>query len=161
MYTVDYFIDKFTKIPENKWTIGTFRKVTVLHGEQRCAQGHCMPRGVIKNIMKAGTQTTVARSGYPEWEALVNLFGYRDMGNGKSRIVIAEINNGNKEMLGYFPQTSPKRRVLAALNHLKKYPDSFNQFKPVKTELKEEKETTTYVQVPAKELVDAVVLSNN
>lgn len=46
-YTVDYFIKKFSKIPNNKWTTGQF--VSDLDPTKRCALGHCQVlRGGIK-----------------------------------------------------------------------------------------------------------------
>lgn len=35
-YTVDYFIEKFTVIPDNKWIIGSFN-----FKNKHCALGHC------------------------------------------------------------------------------------------------------------------------
>jgi len=42
MYTVDYFIDFFSKIPENKWCT---RQITN-HLGQHCALGHCQYLGI-------------------------------------------------------------------------------------------------------------------
>lgn len=39
-YTVDYFINKFSRIPTNKWTTGDYKK----HGRY-CALGHAGCRG--------------------------------------------------------------------------------------------------------------------
>ncbi len=35
-YTAEYFINKFSKIPDEKWIINSFRK-----GDACCALGHC------------------------------------------------------------------------------------------------------------------------
>jgi hypothetical protein len=37
-YTVDYFIDKFEKIPEELWCVESFTIITL---GQSCALGHC------------------------------------------------------------------------------------------------------------------------
>lgn len=51
-YTVDYFIKKFSAIPENMWIVGSFGSP----GRPRCALGHCLDNTKevesLQNLMK-------------------------------------------------------------------------------------------------------------
>lgn len=40
-YTIDYFIKKFSKIPDSKWTTKRYKR-----GERCCAFGHCGQKDV-------------------------------------------------------------------------------------------------------------------
>lgn len=42
-YTLDYFIKKFTKIPENKWITGMCER-----GDKHCVLGHCGAKSLTK-----------------------------------------------------------------------------------------------------------------
>lgn len=135
MYTVDYFIKKFSAIPEDKWCVSTYGKnVTkevirveklfgiiprkfkeeVIVGYQYCAQGHCMEdNNVINYVLKAqerGLDRREIAKSYPEWNALICLFknnGLPDVGN---------VNNGNSVS---YQQHTPKQRILKALYDIK------------------------------------------
>lgn len=94
-YTVDYFIEKFEAIPDEKWCTGVFEDMT----GACCALGHCGYRGY--NV------TDESRS-------LSRLFGrYHQVGC---------INDGDElgdgeivEKYGY----TPKERILNALREIK------------------------------------------
>lgn len=92
MYTIDYFIDKFQNIPENKWCIDRYENSS----GQKCAQGHC-----VNDIQDLS-----------EVIALIDLFGIDKCG----AVNIALINNGKDPR---YQQDHPKQRVLAALYDLK------------------------------------------
>lgn len=92
MYTVDYFIDKFEKIPEDKWIMGE------LYTENGyCAFGHCGSRGL--------THTD-------ESNGLIKLFS-----ENLYRCHVIPINDGKDEL---YQQPTPKQRILAALYDIKK-----------------------------------------
>lgn len=90
--TVEYFINKFEAIPEEKWATGEYSKKG-----KCCALGHC---GV----------KTEKRTGFPiltdEGEVLNELLDYK----------VPEINDGQDER---YKQTTPKERILAALKDVK------------------------------------------
>lgn len=92
---VDYFIDKFTTIPDSEWCIGWFSDKEGRH----CAYGHC---GV-----EVGNSTDESR-------ALDRLFRKSDLALYD---IIAEINDGRREE---YHQSTPKARILAALEDIKK-----------------------------------------
>lgn len=94
MYTVDYFIDKFKKIPEEKWYVGAY--VNPCNVEQRCALGHC--------IVKDGEFVD-------EVDILQNL-----MVNNLN-CAVGAINDGR---VREYQQPTPKQRILAALRDIKK-----------------------------------------
>lgn len=90
-FDVDYFIQKFNRIPEELWLIGTF-----WDGKGRgCAMGHCH-------------DSTYTRLKSPEEKAISSLF------NGWT--FVANINDGEDER---FLQQTPKERILAALAAIK------------------------------------------
>jgi len=90
-YTVDYFIQKFEAIPDEKWTIKEFTNAI----GQCCALGHCGRR--------IGSPTA-------EGEALYQLFHENEMDGP------AHINDGYSIE---YQQPTPKARILAALNDIK------------------------------------------
>lgn len=116
-YTVDYFIAKFSAIPDDKWNnYIQYDDNTKI----RCAFGLC---GIIKPIRRYG-ELTVDGTNTDEGKALINIFlaiGW-DIESGKW---VTDINNGYcKE----YPQPTPKQRILAALHDIKAmqeptYPD--------------------------------------
>lgn len=87
--TLEYFIDKFEKIPEENWHVENYFDYD--HPEKRCALGHC---GMISQVATA------------EGAALIDLT-YK---NGFSRI--SSINDGKDTI---YTQPTPKQRVLAYL----------------------------------------------
>lgn len=89
-YTIDYFLDKFSKIPERFWmTLG------YSFGDQCCSLGHCGARACMPT---------------DESDALIRLF--ENIGAHP-----ATVNDG-KDILRYY-QTTPRQRILAALLDIK------------------------------------------
>lgn len=100
MYTVDYFINKFEAIPEEKWCIEKWAD-----DDKRCAFGHC------------GVNTDNFLSYPSEAKGLADLFPLS--------CVVFDINDGDDKR---YQQPTPKQRILAALYDIKKaqsptYPD--------------------------------------
>lgn len=103
-YTVDYFIDKFSTIPDNQFTLGEY----VSKNGTKCALGHC---GFTNN-----DDTAV------EGRQLNNLMT-RAFGIGA-----ANISDGAKNIYYFNPSRSynakelgstPKKRILTALELIK------------------------------------------
>ena len=95
MYSIDYFIDKLSKIPEEQWCTGAFQRSK----HMRCALGHCG---------ETNDRST------PEGEALRVLFG-------KCVTSIVSVNDGelfSAEALALAAPT-PKERILNALRVIK------------------------------------------
>lgn len=90
LYTADYYIDKFSAIPECKWTTENY----VNFNGQKCAMGHC---------------GRTNKSSTTESDHLIVLFL-------DNCFHIDSVNDGN---IATFNQNSPKSRVLAALNYIK------------------------------------------
>ena len=89
-FTVDYFIEKFTKIPDSKWAMGNYRV-----GQRKCALGHC---GYSNSNRPIHTEEGVALS---QMFAKVNL-------------LVSHINDGFPEF-----GVTPKERILVVLEHIK------------------------------------------
>jgi hypothetical protein len=95
-FTVDYFINKFSAIPEELWCTNLFSD-----GEKRCALGHC-----------GQDLDTDTREG----GALFNMIFHA------TNLGPEEINDG----IGFggerhpYQQPTPKQRILAALHDIKK-----------------------------------------
>jgi hypothetical protein len=93
MHTIDYFINKFKKIPSRKWCVGSFRR-----GNKFCALGHC---GINDR------SNTINR----ESKALVRILS--KLGP------VSYINDGK---WGYKPLgNNAKTRILKALKSVKKW----------------------------------------
>lgn len=143
MYTVDYFIAKFSLIPEDKWAIGIFAtRKNIFSPIKMCAQGFCLPNKAVKAALgKHLVYPDVNDSSYKEVFALVELFG-----NSKA---VARINNGKNIE---YQQSTPRRRILAALNDIKKkQEEETGKPKPKETV----KEIIRYVSVTAEIREDA------
>jgi len=96
-YTVDYFIDKFSKIPEDMWCVKTLGDMSGSH----CALGHC----------------DFGNTGVPK-EALALQKLLKPLENSHCRIWTTPwINDG---LYPSYQQPTPKQRILAALNDIKK-----------------------------------------
>lgn len=91
-YTIDYFIDKFKKIPENKWCVGNY----ILENGKKCVLGHCGA-----NEYECMTE---------EGKYLITLFANNDY-------CVLDINDKESHC---FPQKTPKKRILACLKFFKK-----------------------------------------
>ena len=116
-YTVDFFINKFEAIPENKWCSGIFFGYTSFWGiikkpnGQRCAQGHCME--LVK--LRRNSADIKSRS-LEETEALRKIFSDA-LGFDKVHYTVALVNNGEDKR---YQQPTPKQRILAALYDIRK-----------------------------------------
>lgn len=99
MYTTQYFIDKFTAIPDNKWYTGSF--VNPSNTDQRCAFGHCHVVNFKENTLKENA----------EQQNLNKLFSiYLELS-------VVQVNDNL--CLNPYKYSSPKARILAALNDIK------------------------------------------
>ena len=102
-YTIQYFIDKFTKIPQSYWITGMYVSMEsrLLHIDGRlipcCALGHCGCR--------SGESTEESR-------ALVDLFRRHDLS-------IICVNDGIDTQFGSTKDSS-KARVLCALESMQR-----------------------------------------
>lgn len=94
VYDVDYFIAKFSAIPEEKWCSGTYESIE----GKRCAYGHC---GMKRHLLERDI---------PEANSLKELF-HKTLGESP-----AYINDGLVEL---YPQDTQKQRILAALQDIK------------------------------------------
>ena len=92
VYDADYFIAKFSAIPDENW--GT--QLYVNEKGQKCGLGHC---GVKPGLEKP-----------PEAVSLLNLFD-SFLGQGVTGV--------NDYVSPWFPQETPKARILAALQAIK------------------------------------------
>jgi hypothetical protein len=101
MYSTDYFIDKFSAIPDDRWCVGPYAD-----GEGRfCARGHC-------GATKLGVYNDEDR-------ALVKLFWFSKDAEGKSLYLsVSEVSDGGDKR---YKQATPRERILTALDHIKKY----------------------------------------
>lgn len=96
-FTVDYFINKFSAIPEDEWIIGKTN-----NGNKMCALGFCQAREI---------GGVVRLDDYPEALSLYRMF------NKALGVPVFEINDGRD---GRYRQPHPKQRILAALYDIKK-----------------------------------------
>jgi hypothetical protein len=102
MYTIQYFIDKFSAIPEDQWCSRT----QINASGQRCAYGHCAPAGLTLLNFSNGAH-------FPEGAAFAQL----DKTYFPCEYFqFADINNGEDLR---FQQPTEKERVLAALQWCK------------------------------------------
>lgn len=95
LFSVDYFIDKFKAIPEEKWGIKNYILFDKTDKETRCAVGFCRD---------------YTREPTIESDALLSLFQNADL----------DIFSINDRKAISFPQDTPKQRILAALEYIKK-----------------------------------------
>lgn len=100
-YTVDYFIEKFSSIPEEKWGTNKY-----FNDGKYCALGHCGCHEVVMPKTIYGSDKITA-----EGHHLTQLF------LNTLTVSPITINDGNWER---YPQPTPKQRILAALYDIKK-----------------------------------------
>lgn len=130
-FTCDYFLAKFSAIPESAWCTGMLYDNMGGH----CAYGHCRVRHVEEPTVEA--------------EALARLFGMRER--------LFEINDDYDPR---YQQPTPKQRILAALQDIKakqdmdksievakKAVDDFMDFAKEVKALKEPKREIVYVKL--------------
>lgn len=137
-YDVNYFIKKFEAIPEEEWCIDKFsnKETYAVKTKKKllgfipytsteyktrntfCAQGHCLiEQNIIDYICSKRKKFSVFEIGnsYPEWLALINLFGTTTVKDDKY-LTVAMINNGEDVR---YQQPTAKQRILKALYDLK------------------------------------------
>ena len=96
-YTIDWFIDFYSKIPEEKWTTGFYVRNIGTKEISFCALGHLgIGNSSNKNRKKAA-------------RFLSDLFA-------ANHLSVSGINDG---LVCVFQQPTPRQRILAALNHFK------------------------------------------
>jgi len=122
-YTIDYFINKFSAIPEELWCTGDFQD-----GNKFCAQGHCGLKIETRELV--WHSPIIVKGPLAEVSALWHLF--------KNRIYMCPgtVNNGWEYT---YQQPTPKQRILAALYDIKAKQEPVQ---PI-----EVKERTVYVTV--------------
>lgn len=105
-FNVDYFIAKFSAIPDEKWKVGGAK-----FGDCMCALAHC-GEGHWCDMNE-------------ERAALIELFGSK---GGDSFEAVTDVNDGSDPKTCYFQSErlveilahkTPKARILAALNDIK------------------------------------------
>lgn len=93
MYTIDYFINKFEAIPEDKWHTGNY--CSDIDNSQKCALGHCMTEEIY------WTKET------SDLTELVKTF---------TKLEVPDVND---KVSDEYPQDTPKKRILAVLYDIK------------------------------------------
>lgn len=102
-YTPQYFIDKFTKIPEKRWCTGVLSRIHMWQFKaQHCALGHC-------GLRTGHGETRINRNN--EAFALITLF---------NKYGLSVININDNKMGHLFREPTEKKRILAALEYIKK-----------------------------------------
>lgn len=99
-YTPDYYLEKFSDIPDDQWITGKYESDD---GCKHCAMGHCGARETGDGGNELHT---------PESHCLIRLF-FVIVG---IPYTVGRVNDRPSEL---FPQTTPKRRILAALHYIK------------------------------------------
>lgn len=110
IFTTDYFIEKFSAIPDHLWGVGSLGIHEGHEFAKKCVLGHC---GMgVKDCSYAPT---------PEADALVKLFGGysidETLGEIKNYWCVYAINDGASEFLCY--GDTPKDRILNKLYEIK------------------------------------------
>lgn len=105
IYTADYFLRKFTSIPEELWCIGNYTdpKDPCKH----CALGLCGAREKGPMVLGEYEEVHTAESHYLMMMVLSEL-GWP--------FTVSRIND---RQTARFPQETPKQRILAALRYIK------------------------------------------
>lgn len=130
IYDVNFFIAKFSAIPEHSWMNGSWKD-----GDRCCAGGHC---GMRNNNL--GVET-------PEYKSLEDLLSqnlsltHRWQTNAIGFAFVPLINDGDSNE---YQQETPKQRILAALYDIKNMQEKAENPEPAPI-----KEVIRYVSVPA------------
>lgn len=106
-FTVQYFIDKFSKIPKRKWTTRTFESMGKM-----CALGHCNMREP-----KLPTDEAIALAMLISTNLKINVSQDLEEQTHWVFFTVYPINDGFNDK---YLQEHPKERILAALNDIKK-----------------------------------------
>lgn len=106
-YTVDYFINKFEAIDEENWYTGRMHNDFDCYEDatQFCALGLC-------GFKETGEETT-------EGIALIDLFVNKMPHNNNPYYRGQFVTDVNDNKNSKYPQSTPKARILAALNDIK------------------------------------------
>lgn len=114
-YTVDYFIDKFSKIPDNFWGKGN---ESFYDKEVKCALGHCKVNTYDSYYPKQGLGD--------EMQGLAKLLNnsINEQESQTQGITVYNITNvfminDKSSMFPQYNQVTPKERILAALYDIK------------------------------------------
>jgi hypothetical protein len=147
MYTVDYFIDKFSKLSESQVVAGSIETPS----GNKCANGWC---GVDFNY--TGTGETAALDKLLRLlpihvkHSLIPIYELSEDSSGYSRIA-EQINDG---FIHEYQQETPKQRILASLYDIKRLQSK-------DTEQQQPKERIVYVSVPVSITVQVKDLITN
>lgn len=95
-YTVDYFLTKFTAIPEDKWCQNEYKNAAGQH----CAFGLC-----------GASNTIFGPASFPEEAKALDAMFNRHLG-----VSVPNLNDGH---IMRFTQATPKQRILAGLKEIK------------------------------------------
>lgn len=111
MFSLDYFIEKFKSIPDNRWNVGHQIKDDGTH----CALGHCGesygPEQMALSDILGNIRVKIAK------KVTNNVYNVGEVIDFSYLGKIAAINNGETEE---YQQSTPKERILAALYDVKK-----------------------------------------
>lgn len=122
-YTVDYFIQKFSVIPE-ELGVGELQK-----GEKKCAMGFC--GGYIERSVESYALALILKPLTQKRGSRINPNSY-----------VWDINDGHNTN---YPQPTPKQRILAALRDIKQKTEAEQPAPP-------QKEQKPIAELPAKEM---------
>lgn len=146
-YTIDFFIKKFEAIPDANWTTGVYKDFC----GNKCAIGHCLSDNAIYKAYNnnRGRYKPTAQESETEFKQAKCLgLLFNDVA-GKGVDIVYGINNGYDSR---YRQSTPKKRILAALYDIKKL-----------QEQPKEKIRTVYVSVPTsitKQSAELIVNTN-
>lgn len=141
-YDIDYFINKFEAIPEEKWTKGMFE-----NNGKHCANGHCGVNGDNYNMPPAEALALA--------EILHPLRNKSWVSFGEYIPIFSVTVNINDGFAPEYQQPTPKQRILAALYDIRDM-----EKKDTGKATEQPKVKTVYVSVPvsitepAKELIE-------
>lgn len=124
-FTVDYFINKFEAIPEDKWLTNSQGEIEAQGELPHCAIGWCKNENGLYGNSRADKNTSkYAFTAFSaEASALEELFhqhGIKSRWDVRNGWNIADVNNGDHPR---YKQPTPKQRILAALQDIKAMQD--------------------------------------
>lgn len=112
-YTVDYFIEKFEAIPEEKWTTGEL----VREGGCMCVLGHCGLSDPVKDYVNP-TAEALALGNILLQHDRIKARTREDISEGPAIEACWQLNDSGHDIYG-FTEPTPKQRILAALRDIK------------------------------------------
>lgn len=131
IYTVEYFIEKFSAIAEHRWLIGNYSN---FNGTKKCALGHCDGNG----------QTEISNALHKLFKVVV------DPTEGWG---VGGINDGRHPN---YQQPTPKQRILAALRDIQ----AMQNPKPEQQEAKPERIVYVTVDADVRDLQKKELVQN-